>query len=114
MSRKKIVRKARKILEIEIEKSPDYQLTYATGVFGNVGPNDGQLTFFVDRVEPTMGTQPGEMRVKTIKRRLLIEVHMSPNQFKEIAKWMTKKVYDLEKYLGRIPSVPLEEESEGT
>lgn len=91
----------------------DYKLIYATGVFGSINPNDARVIFFVDQVEPEMAEEFGRMRVGKIKRNLLVEVHLSPNQFKEIANWMRDHIRRFEKHFGKIPSVPTRQESEG-
>ena len=106
-------KKYRKVPKFEVETDPDYKLIYATGVFGSVNPNDGRIIFYVDQVVPEMSDKPGQMRVGKIKRKLLIEVHVSPNQFKDIANWMIGHIRNFEKEFGRIPSVPTKKESEG-
>ena len=79
-------------------------------MFGGLDPNDARIIFYCDRVEPEMDkNRPGGMRTKVVHRELQVEVHMSPLQFKTIAKFMTDRVNRLEQRLGKIISSEEEE-----
>jgi hypothetical protein len=88
----------------EISKSPEYRYIYASGVYGGLNPNDANLIFYLDRLEPEMvpGGRPGEMRIDRINRELQIEIHVSPRQFKSISEWMTRNVQRFEDQFGEI------------
>jgi len=93
--------------EFEDAKSPDYRYVYATGVFGGLDPNDGRMIFYLDRVEPeTMKKPIGRQKVKKIIRELQVEVHVSPSQYKNIARWMMRNVRQFEDFFGPIPMEP--------
>jgi len=89
-------------------KSPDYRTIYITGVFGALDPNDGRMMFFVDHIEPKTVNEPlpGSVTVEKIKREHLMEVHMSPTQFKAIAVWMNEHIKRYEDVFGSIPMAP--------
>ena len=75
--------------KIDVVESPDYKVVYTSGVFGGLDPNDGRIIFFLDRIKPKMKSDPkGAMELEKVKRELQVEVHMSPNQFVSVAKWM--------------------------
>ncbi len=78
---------------IEIIKDPEYKTIYVNGVFGGLDPVEGKMIFYVDILEPEIDKKmPGAMKVKKIIRKLLIDIRMSPVQFKSIAEWMKSHV----------------------
>jgi len=97
--------------DFEDVKSSDYKYVYATGVFGGLDPNDGRLIFYLDRLEPeTVKDPPGSQKVKKIIRELQVEVHVSPGQFKSIARWMNEHIRRFEDVFGPIPVEPKKNE----
>lgn len=94
----------------EDSKSEQYRYVFATGVFGGIQPNDAQMVFYLDRLEPeTVNTPiPGSQKLKKIVRELQVEVHMTPTQFKSLAAWMTQHIQQYEKTFGEIPMAPKE------
>lgn len=89
--------------DFTVTKSENYQLVYSTGIFGGVNPNDGHLIFYCDRMEPEMDRQQlGRMQATNIHRELQVEVHMSPSQFKTMARFMTERVRMLEERIGQL------------
>jgi hypothetical protein len=93
--------------KFEDSKSPSFMYVFSTGVLGTLDPNDGRMTFFLDRIEPeTVSDPPGASRIKKVVRELQVEVHMTPTQFKSIALWMIKNVEEYEKMFGTIPMEP--------
>jgi len=74
--------------EHRITKSPDYKMIYVNGLFGNVTPLEGRMTFFADRLIPKIIDEIGSMRTDYIERELQIEVKMSPTEFVVIYNWM--------------------------
>jgi hypothetical protein len=90
--------------QFKISKSQDYKSIFATGVFGGLNPNDGQIIFFLDRLMPQMiREQPGRQRLEYINRELQVEIHLSPSQFKNIARWMNQHIQIYEQNFGEIP-----------
>ncbi len=78
-----------RVPKIEITESGDFRAVYASGVFGGLDPNDGRMIFFLDRIKPKMKTgKKNVMQLEKVNRELQVEVHMSPNQFLSVAKWM--------------------------
>ena len=70
-------------------QSGDFRAVYASGVFGGLDPNDGRMIFFLDRIKPKMKSgKKNVMQLEKVNRELQVEVHMSPNQFLSVAKWM--------------------------
>lgn len=82
--------------EIKISKQPEYRIVAATGVFGGlVGPAEGRLIFYLDRLEPKSDTA-GKLSLGSVNRELQVEVHVCPSTFKSIAEWMAKHVKEFE------------------
>ncbi len=80
-----------KLPKIEITKSDGFRAVYASGVFGGLDPNDGRMIFFLDRLKPKMKVREKNiMSLEKVERELQVEVHMSPNQFISMAKWMNE------------------------
>jgi hypothetical protein len=93
--------------EFEDTKSPDYKYVYATGVFGGLNPNGGQMLFYLDRFVPETIMEPlGGLKVKKIVRELQVEIHVSPTQFKTMANWMNEHIKHFEQTFGEIPLEP--------
>jgi len=68
-----------------------------TGVFGTLEPDGAQLTFFYDTIIPGIKEQ-GQMYPESVERRVVLETRMSPETFASIARWMIKKVEELEQF----------------
>jgi hypothetical protein len=83
-----------KVPKIEITESNDFRAVYASGVFGGLDPNDGRMIFFLDRIKPKMrSTKKNVMQLEKVNREMQVEVHMSPNQFVSVAKWMNEHAH---------------------
>ena len=89
-------------------KNPDYKTIYATGVFGGLDPNDARMIFYIDHIEPETVNEPhpGFLKVKKVVRECLLELHVSPTQFKSIALWMNAHIKRYEDMFGDIPMAP--------
>jgi hypothetical protein len=83
---------------VEIVKDQEYKTIYVNGVFGGLDPVEGRMIFYVDVIEP--GIDGNTMKVKKITRKLLIDVRMSPVQFRSIAEWMQSHVKRFEEMQG--------------
>lgn len=80
-------------IEVTVTKSPDFRLVYTNGIFGSLTPLEGRMIFYVDRVIPEMVEDvPGKMRTSSVERELQVEVHMSPQQFLSISRWMQNHI----------------------
>ncbi len=91
----------------ETKESEGYKTVHATGAIGTLNPGEGSIIFFVDRIVPS--TNPdGTMSVEKIVRELLIEIKLSPLQFKALANMMIAKVREYEQRFGEIkmPAMP--------
>jgi hypothetical protein len=91
----------------EDTKSPEYKSIYATGAFGNIVPNDARIIFFLDRLVPKTineGENKGRQETDKVIRELQIEVHMSPQEFVNIWRWMGER---LKAYREAFPDFPL-------
>jgi hypothetical protein len=83
-----------KMPKIEITRGEGFKAVYASGVFGGLDPNDGRMIFFLDRLKPKMKSREKNiMALEKIERELQVEVHMSPNQFISMAKWMNEHAH---------------------
>jgi len=81
--------KERPVIKPKIVKSPDYKAIYTTGVFGSLTPLEGRMIFYLDRLIPRIKDEPpGDMETGEIERELLVEVHMSPQEWISISSWM--------------------------
>lgn len=88
-------------------KSPNYREIYSTGVFGGLSPDDAKLIFFLDKVETKTLSEPlGQQKITKFVREALVEVHMTPTQWKRIALWMMESVTRYEPNFGTIPLEP--------
>ena len=67
----------------------------ANGMFGDLNIAEGQIIFYLDRMEPKSDTI-GNISLGSVNRELQAEVHLSPAVFKAMADWMTKQVVDFE------------------
>ena len=65
------------------------------------------MILYVDRfmTEPVRG-KPGQEKTKEIVRERLLDVHMTPTVWKQVAKWMQDKVEWYEKTFAAIPEKP--------
>ena len=95
---------------IEDKRSPDYKSLFATSVFGGLTPDDPKIIFFRDEVvlETDKEQNYGVLKISKIIREALIEIHMTPTQFKRIALWMTQNVAWYENNFGLIPTELIE------
>lgn len=100
-----------KLPKFELKKNPEFKIYYVNGVFGTVTPMEGRMTFYIDRLEPKFkeGGKPAEMETDRVDRELLMEIRMSPLEFKSIAEWMTNHIKRLEKDGIKFPKVKTSE-----
>jgi hypothetical protein len=73
------------------EKSHDFKVINADGVYTWFGDGGGVLTFFYDTFEPEINDD-GSLTVKTIKRVFPVEIRMNPNLYKDVITWMSDRV----------------------
>ncbi len=89
-------------ISFELVKDDNYRTIHVNGVFGGLDPVEGRIIFYIDEIEPEMDeSTPGKMKVKKVVRRLLIDIRMSPAQFKSIADWMQSHIKKFERELKR-------------
>lgn len=112
--------------EIDLVEGEDFSINYITGVLGGLNPAGGRIGFYQDRVIPEVGDKENnKMQIKKVKRELKTEIHMSPVEFKNVAKWMIKQLKQYEEKYGEIgPDTeedkekeeikPIEDEGPGT
>lgn len=92
--------------EFIVTKKEGMPLTYVTGVFGGLAPNDARMIFFTDRIETEPADVPGTQKIKRINQEIQAEIHMSPATFKSVALWMQGHLERYEKTFGEIPIEP--------
>jgi hypothetical protein len=92
-----------KKIKFESDKDVNFKVVNVDGVFGQLNPNYGQMTFFVDIPEIETGDfiegKGPEMSVNKVKRIFIGEMRMSPSTFKSIAEWMSNNVKNYEKII---------------
>ena len=94
-------------IRFEDTKSSDYRYVYSTGAFGNVTPRDARIIFYLDRLVPKTikeGEKIGTLETDRIVRELQVEVHMSPQEFVNLWRWMRER---LKIYKETFPDFPL-------
>lgn len=91
-------------LPFRVSTSENYRYVSASGIFGDISPNDCHIIFYLDRFVPDVvpGGAPGEMRIREVNRELQVEIHMSPAQFMSMSQWMTKHMNDFQEQFGEI------------
>lgn len=102
---------AQRVPDMEVEKSEDFKEIHVDGLFGGLDPNGAKFTVYTQEREPKMkeSGKPGEMVLDKIKYELQAELHMSPVQFKSIAKWMEQKLEEYESQFGEIEAKPIQQ-----
>lgn len=84
-------------VKFELSQSQDYRVVHINGVFGGLSPDEGRMILYVDRLVPEILDEPaGAMKLQKINRELVIDIRMSPAQFKSIAEWMLSHIKELE------------------
>jgi hypothetical protein len=97
--------------EFAVIMKENLPITYATGVFGGLAPNDARMMFYADRIELEPGEVPGTQKVKKINQEIQVDIHLSPATFKSIVQWMTQQLERYEKVFGEIKFEPIKENS---
>ena len=93
--------------ESEVKDAEDFRHAYATGVFGGLLPMDAHMTFHLDRpLTESIRDKPGQEKTTRIVRERLLDIHMTPTVWKQIARWMQEHVERYEKTFGTIPEAP--------
>ena len=83
---------------VETVREPDFKVAYVDGVFGDLNPERGHLTFFYD--VPELTTDPdGRMAVMGVQRRVVIDLRMSPQRWVAMAHWMMEHADRYEDWL---------------
>jgi len=95
------------IPEFEIRDSENFRIVYTMGAFGGIIPNDARMILYVDRIRtrPVKGKFTIE-KVGKIVRERQVEIHLSPETWKSMARWKQKSLEDFEKSFGEIPEAP--------
>ena len=94
-------------IEFEDAKSPDYKYVYATGAFGGITPTSARIIFYVDRLVPKTlkeGENKGVLTTDKVIRELQVEVHMSPQEFEKLWKWMGERLQSYNRQLDEFTS----------
>ncbi|MGB9728931.1 MAG: DUF3467 domain-containing protein [Thermoprotei archaeon] len=101
------------IPRFETKRAADYKVVHVSGVVGGINPNEGTIIVFVDKLVPK--TNPdGTMAIDSIERELIMELKMSPLQFKSIAEWMQMHIKEYEKMFGEIKMEGIPPKPSGT
>lgn len=102
----------KKLISIKFIKSKEYKIFPANGVWGGITPRGNfKMDFFIDHVtipsEVVHEIEPGDMLGKEIERKtespftreIMCGILLTPEQAKDTAKWILKKVEDFEKII---------------
>ena len=85
-------------MKVIIKEDPDFRRLPVSGVFGALNPLEGRIGFFLDSPVPKIKDgSSGEMELREIERRLMVETCMSPQIFIQISEWMNQRVEVLKK-----------------
>lgn len=82
------------IPRIEITKSPEFKVTYASGVFGALRDSEGTMIFFLDR--PTPMIEEGDMKMSHVERDLQVEIHLPYKIWVIVYNWMGENIEKVE------------------
>ena len=93
-----MVRKKTDSLVVTTELSPEFSVIHIDGTFGGVSADKSTawIQFFQDIPDSQMLSDDGGMAVTQIRRKMLMDLRMSMNAFKAIAKWMDDTVKQIE------------------
>lgn len=93
----------RKEIQYESENDPNFKVAFIDGVFGSLTQVNGRMAFYVDIPVNETGNvvigeaKPPELFTNKIRRVFLIDIRMSPETFKSIAKFMNDQIINYEK-----------------
>lgn len=83
---------------MEVTKHSEFRVVHANGVFGGVNPDQGNIIFYTDIIEPRCktGGKFGELEPEKINREMQIDIRVSLQDFIRIAEWMNRHIKVLE------------------
>jgi hypothetical protein len=83
---------------IVITKHPQFRVIHCNGVVGNLGVDEGKMTFYTDIIEPRIktGGKFGEMETDIINREIQVDIRMTTMQFISFFNWMKTQIKNLE------------------
>ena len=85
--------------KVKFKDVPNFAIS---GFFGGVNPNEGNISFFQDRLIPRESETPGQIVLDKIEHNFVVTVKMSPAVFKRMALWMMEHVKRFETHHGLI------------
>ena len=83
---------------VKFEDVPSFAIS---GFFGGVNPNEGNISFFTDKLLPQLGAN-GQIMLDTVQHEFVANIKMSPLIFKRMAIWMSEHVKRYEAMHGEI------------
>ena len=93
---------------VKYDDIPSFSIS---GFFGGVNPNEGNISFFSDRLIPQLG-QAGQIVLDTVQHEFVVNLKMSPLIFKRMAIWMSEHVKRYENAHGEINMGPVKQKEE--
>lgn len=81
-----------KHLLLEITRAPEFKVSHVSGVTGGLSPEGGQMSFYIDVVDPAVDKKSGEMVPGRVVRTILFDVRMSTELFRSMSQWMARHV----------------------
>lgn len=93
---------------VKHEDVPSFSIS---GFFGGVNPNEGNISFFSDRLIPQLG-QNSQIVLDTVQHEFVVNLKMSPLIFKRMAIWMSEHVKRYENTHGEIKVGPIKQKEE--
>ncbi|MHA1975790.1 MAG: DUF3467 domain-containing protein [Candidatus Hodarchaeales archaeon] len=83
---------------VKFEEVPIFPIS---GFFGGINPNEGNISFFTDKLIPQLGPN-GQIVLDTVQHEFVANIKMSPLIFKRMAMWMSDHVRKYEEKFGEI------------
>ncbi len=84
--------------KVKFEDIPSFAIS---GFFGGVNPNEGNISFFTDKLIPQLGAN-AQIVLDTVQHEFVANIKMSPLIFKRMAIWMSEHVKRYESVHGEI------------
>ena len=95
---------------VKFEDVPSFSIS---GFFGGINPNEGNISFFSDKLIPQLGSG-GQIVLDTVEHDFIANIKMSPLIFKRMAIWMSEHVKRYENLHGEIKVGPQKQKTDST
>ena len=93
---------------VKFDNVPSFAIS---GFFGGINPNEGNISFFSDKLVPQLGAN-GQIVLDTVEHDFVANIKMSPLIFKRMAIWMSQHVKKYEEMHGEIQVGQMKQKSD--